>query len=413
MSTKELKITNNEISEYTRYLIDFLGIGYVDGDYQIYDYENNPITFGKNKKTIKIIHPDMKTGDYLIFNPFKELAVPGDDIKWFTKYTTLAIEIFIVKTMTKIMEVIVHNDMDNLSDYQLEYISEFSKDVTASTLNQWKKVCDPSKSLKILNIVYIGGKDKTSQMKTCLFDDDFREEFGKKVSGKTWNIIEKLFCKILNSTDPHKDYIVHARHMEIPKMETFLMLIDKILDNGKKVINAFNGTNIDNTYLKEIINNIEICRKAVAWLNVTKPSNDNIEEKCPAPWETTPVNINVNKTLDTSGSIPKIRQDIKEKWDKVEVDSKDVTIPKVSSSLPLDKYENYFDRYEKPAVPTISPFSKEPKQEVVNDFRFPQRPQESVKPASNINFNNLPQPSYYKPSVITSNRKSNKRFKYI
>lgn len=258
------KIDDKDVTGYIKYLVEFSNAFVIDDELTI---TLNSKPFLIKEKEIKIFSVDLKSGEYHMLNPFKETAKLGPEQKWFYDLMMSNIENYTVFIMRSIMEDIVNNGDDVETD-KMELTSKYVKDVNKTTLAQFNKIVN-TKGNVIAS--YFDNSSKTTQFQTKLFDEEFHKEFGKTVSNKTWQVVQKLFCDVVGVDDFHKEYQAKASVIGLSRFDSFIKVYTKLIKAMQYAIKIWINTDVDVKLFEEIVENVKIAQKLSAYLVIPTP----------------------------------------------------------------------------------------------------------------------------------------------
>lgn len=302
------KISHQDITAFTKLLVEIGGVLIVDDDYVIRLKEKDePILLsedGKESAMIKIYHNNRLPGDYYVLNLFKESQFLRPEQRWFFDNAALpTMTMTLVLIMRRLINLYLNKDENNDKLVQLSNIISIS-DKSAPTDKMKKEIS--SIDYKDILKLYYKQQMKTGEIQSALNDEEVKKKY-KNISKKTWAFIDDIFNSLFNTTpDGLADLFKYVTiTTAAPKCEGHIVLIYRFYKRLEEVCELLE---IETTDIEEFADHaryIEQYQQLASWDDGirSKPS------KILSPTSETQVPAQHN-SYPRKGSVPKLNDGI-------------------------------------------------------------------------------------------------------
>lgn len=285
----ENKPTINDFSAFIKYLVELGGVYYVDDDSYIRTTVNDePVGVIVNKKPLPIVvyQENMKMGDYVILNPFSDSLGHNPEKFWLFRSRSVLVEKLVMECVRKIITLGIAakdtKDDNEESNYAaMEYVTPYLDDVTTTTL----KKLDKFKKGDLLDIFY-SSKQRTAQLQTKIYYEDFCKNFKPRVGKKTWQFFRKVLEQLFKTSAFEELYTYKSGMIGMQECDANLNILYKICKAIEEPVKVLLGKDLDVKTFTKHMNNLEEYHKLSRWLVGSSSKKVEKEEKLDKPpWE--------------------------------------------------------------------------------------------------------------------------------
>lgn len=268
----ENTVTSDDAEEFIEFLVEFGGTAIVDPKSgEIRDHKGEPIhisTAGGDLPMI-VYREVSKTRNHLVLNPFTDNLVDNAQVEWF--YSRKSMELAVVLQMVMEAAIEFHSakkDTDDPDQFVKLEISSILKG-DAKTLADFQKI-----QADDLLVIYYSTKQKTAQLQTKIFDDDYIKTLD--IKAKHLASFQKAFLHIFKcdtEAEFNSEYKYTSSLLTIPNAEAQLRVLymgHKRLDKFYRAFFPELGTvNLD--MFQKHIPNLHKYYGITAWANSSAP----------------------------------------------------------------------------------------------------------------------------------------------
>lgn len=262
------KISHQDITAFTKLLIEIGGVLKVDDEYVIrLKDKDEPIMLseeGKEPAVIKIYHNNRIPGDYYVLNLFKESQFLRPEQRWFFDSAALpTMTMTLVLIMRRLINLYINKEENNDKLVQLSSIISIS-DKSAPT-DKMKKEISSIQYSDILKLYY-KQQMKTGEIQSSLNDEEVKKKY-KNISKKTWAFIDDIFSSLFNTTpDGLADLFKYVTiTTAAPKCEGHIVLIYRFYKRLEEVCGLLEIETTDIEEFAEHARYIEQYQQLASW----------------------------------------------------------------------------------------------------------------------------------------------------
>jgi hypothetical protein len=273
-------MTHDDLTAFCKYLIEWTQCFKVDEKLYIRDDNDNVVHVEINKKEhpLMIYHANVTDPKALVLNPFKEQQV-----------TAVQEEQFFIDSLKTGFRGMVWGFIKTLVDSPNKEESEITYDSTEvyqavsnqlskNTVKELERVYKRS-PVDFLNIYY-DKKSRTAQLQTSVFDKDYQESFGTKVSKKSWTVLTTMFTTLFGLEKIHTKYNYTATFIGMPKAECVWNVLYMAAKKVSKYFKSMFNVDLKLGTFKKYLDHLEEMHQMAKWLSTT-PNESKVTTKAP------------------------------------------------------------------------------------------------------------------------------------
>lgn len=277
-------ISQQQITDYLKLLVEYGGVWKVSDDYTILTPDGNPVLLdlGSNKQLpMKIFNPHMTTSAQCIYlNPFKESLAPSPERSWFWVSRSMILG-FLCQEMLKALVT--------------KLLTKTEQELDVSDLDLAKAVVDnvDEKTLDALNClkpsdyatIFYHKKTKTAQLQCPVLQTEHQESFKSKLRKKDWAVVTTFMETVLRTDKPEELYTYTASTIiSMLEGEAILNVLTKITEAIAPYVQTLLGRELP---VDAMISHLELLpkyHKLVAWHQPSTKSDAKVLASA-LPWE--------------------------------------------------------------------------------------------------------------------------------
>jgi hypothetical protein len=220
------EISQKQISDYIKLLVEFGGVYKVDSEFIIRGPDSEPVQIMLNKKAvpIKIFNDRMMTGDWVFLNPFKETLTVSGERTWFWQSRSMMLG-YIIKRMLEALVDKLQSKEDDLHIGELELAQQLVAQVDDKT-----RAALTHLSGEDYGVIFYHKKSKTAQFQCRVLESEYHETFKSKLRKKDWAVITTFMETVLQTAEPEKVYVHTGTNISMMEAEATLHVLTKVAE---------------------------------------------------------------------------------------------------------------------------------------------------------------------------------------
>ena len=259
-------LTAENCHEFIKELAELGGVHYVDPDLIIHSaLDDTPVSvktgIPPKRKPVAIFKVGMKAGDYVVLNPFTDVALNSPERAWFTNKMCAITGSLI----SHLVNQIIRTGLDKSKDagYKAnKFVSRWVEKIDEKLLDEARRI-DPTEWAKI---VYDRTK-RTAQLQSDVGLDVTKNKYANKIRKASWPVFVDMIKTLLGLPQNKKpeSLMYETKIASIPKIDAILHLLISVLERLDNPIKIFTDIKIDVKSLRKHIDNLEAYVEATSW----------------------------------------------------------------------------------------------------------------------------------------------------
>jgi len=220
------EISQKQISDYIKLLVEFGGVYTVDSEFFIHGPKDEIVQISLNKKhvPVKIFNDRMMTGDWVFLNPFKETMTVSTERNWFWQSRSLILGYVFKKMLETLVEKLQAKE-DALHIGELDLAQQLVTHIDDKTMPALAHL-----SAEDYGVIFYHKKSKTAQFQCPVLDPVHHETFKSKLRKKDWLVVTTFMETILQTNEPEKVYLGTGTIICAMEAEAILTVLTKLTE---------------------------------------------------------------------------------------------------------------------------------------------------------------------------------------
>ena len=282
-------LTAENCYEFIKELAELGGVHYVDPDLIIHSaIDDTPVSVNtgipKRRKPVAIFKVGMKAGDYVVLNPFTDVAVSSPERAWFTNKMCAISGSIVSHLISQMIKVGLEKSKD--AGYKAnKFVSRWVEKMDKKLLDEANRI-DPIEWAKIA----YDRTARTAQLQSDIGLEKTKEKYANKIRKASWPIFVDMVKALLDLPQNKKpeSLMYETKIASIPKIDAILHLLIDVLERLDNPIKIFTEIKIDVKSLRKHIDNLQAYVEATSWFasgTGTADAETAVVPATVAPWQ--------------------------------------------------------------------------------------------------------------------------------
>lgn len=274
------EISQKQISDYIKLLVEFGGVYTVDPEYYIFGPDKERVQIVHNKKAVpvKIFNDRMMTGDWVFLNPFNETLTASTERHWFWQSQSIILGYMLKRMLESLVEKL-QSDNDDLHIGELELAKQLVGQVDDKTLASLMHL-----KADDYGVIFFHKKSKTAQFQCRMFETEFRESMKGKLRKKDWSVVTMFLEHVLQTSEPERVYMHTGTIISLMEAEATLNVLTKLTEAVAPYMDAILGVKLPVLEMQQHLSLLDKYHKLTMWHQpATKAKATMLGTKL--PWE--------------------------------------------------------------------------------------------------------------------------------